>query len=109
MSNSAVIHVKSESEYYTAKAAVDNLVIVDFSAEWCGPCKMIAPEFEKFAQENGDIVCIHVDVDKLEHLQDGQDVRGVPTFKFFRNGEFLEEFSGANIQKLKATAKKYAV
>ena len=103
----SVKHVHTEAEYYSAKAN-EGLVIVDFSAEWCGPCKMVAPKFEEFAQEHPEITCIHVDVDELENLKDGNDVRGVPTFKYFKNSELLEQFSGANIDKIKETAEKHS-
>jgi thioredoxin 1 len=60
------------------------------SAEWCGPCKFIAPTFEEYSKEYTDVVFIHVDVDVLEDLPDGADVRGVPTFKFFKDGKLLD-------------------
>ncbi len=60
------------------------------SAEWCGPCKFIAPTFEEYSKEYTDVVFIHVDVDVLDDLPDGADVRGVPTFKFFKDGKLLD-------------------
>ena len=62
---------------------------------------MIAPTFEEFSKEYQNVVFVHVDVDTLEDLPDGADVRGVPTFKFFRDGKLLDSFSGANKEKLK--------
>lgn len=59
--------------------AQGKLIVVDFSAEWCGPCKFIAPTFEEYAKTYTDAVFIHVDIDTLEDLPDGADVRGVPT------------------------------
>jgi thioredoxin 1 len=88
-------------------AGEGKLVIVDFSAEWCGPCKMIAPTFEALSKEHADVVFIHVDVDVLEDLPDGSDVRGVPTFKFFKDGNLLDTFSGANKDKLSSNLAKF--
>lgn len=104
----SVIHVHTESEYNRLKTVSGKLVIVDFSASWCGPCKQIAPKYEMFANNNPSIVCLHVDVDELETLPDCQAVRGVPTFKFYKDGRFLEEFSGADINRLVAVATKHA-
>ncbi|XP_022356920.1 thioredoxin isoform X2 [Enhydra lutris kenyoni] len=63
--------------------AGDKLVVVDFSATWCGPCKMIKPFFHDVASE-----C---------------EVKCMPTFQFFKKGQKVSEFSGANKEKLEAT------
>ena len=63
----------------------------------------VAPVYEKLATENDGVTFIHVDVDELGSLEDASDVSGVPTFKFFKGGKLLSEFSGANQDKLKQT------
>ena len=85
------------------------MVVVKFSAEWCGPCKAIAPHVERLAKEHEDVVFIHVDVDneQLANCPDGQDVRGVPTFKFFKNKKLVESFAGANASKITETIVKH--
>ena len=80
-------------------------MVVDFSAAWCGPCRAIAPTYEALSKEHTDVVFIHVDVDKLPDLPDGQDVRGVPPFKFFKGGELKTQCSGASKEKLESTIK----
>ena len=72
-----------------------------------GPCKQIAPKFEEFSKTYTDVVFVHVDVDTLDELPDGGDVKGVPTFKFFKGGKLLESFSGANPNKLKESIEKH--
>lgn len=94
-------------EYDGLKNTAGKLIVVDFSAEWCGPCKFIAPTFEEYAKTYTDAIFIHVDIDTLEDLPDGADVRGVPTFKFIKDGKVLEQFSGANKDKLKELIVKY--
>nr|XP_009861478.1 thioredoxin-like [Ciona intestinalis] len=87
-------------------AAGDKLVVVDFTAGWCGPCRIIAPKFQSIAEENPDVDFLKVDVDANQDLADEYKVQGVPTFIFIRNGKKLESFSGANEAKLKENVLK---
>ncbi len=71
-------------------------VLVDFWAEWCGPCKMIGPILEKLAEENKDSwTLVKVDTDKNQEVAMKYGVRGIPNVKLFRNGEVINEFTGA--------------
>ncbi len=63
-------------------------VVVDFWAEWCGPCKMIAPHLEEIAKEMGDqvdVVKVNIDDNPLTPVKYG--VKGIPTLMLFKNGE----------------------
>jgi thioredoxin 1 len=71
-------------------------VLVDFYADWCGPCKMMAPELEKFAGLMGEKVkVIKIDVDKNPALASTYRVQGVPTLILFREGQKLWQQAGA--------------
>jgi len=73
----------------------DQLTLVDFSAEWCGPCKMLAPILKQVKDEMGDYLkVVKIDVDKNQNLANTYQVRGVPTLIFFKNGEQLWRKSG---------------
>jgi len=74
----------------------DKPVLVDFWAEWCTPCRMIGPVLEKLAEENKENwELVQVDTDKNQQVSMKYGVRGIPNIKLFRNGEVINEFTGA--------------
>jgi thioredoxin 1 len=88
----------------------DTPVLVDFFAEWCGPCKVMAPELKKLVDRDGDKVrVIKVDVDRNPQAASAYQVSSVPTLILFRRGKPLWRQSGAlTAAQLSSVIQKYA-
>jgi thioredoxin 1 len=80
-------------------------VLVDFWAEWCGPCRMLAPVIDRIAEANdGKIVVGKMNVDENQETPQKFGIQGIPTLLFFKNGELVNQVVGfqsqENIQKV---------
>ncbi|MEE4025315.1 thioredoxin [Gordonia sp. PKS22-38] len=73
----------------------EGIVMLDFWAGWCGPCKMFAPVFEKAAEANTDIVFGKVDTEAEQQLASGFGIRSIPTLMAFRDGVLVFNQAGA--------------
>ena len=91
-STSQPVAVDSATELDDLVASHD-VILVDFYADWCGPCKMLEPVVETLAEET-DATVAKVDVDVNQQLASTYDVRGVPTLVLFADGTQVEEVVG---------------
>jgi len=100
----------NESNFDAEVVNTDTPVLVDFWAEWCGPCKMIAPILDEIASEKAGAVKIaKVNVDENQGLSSKFGIRAIPTLLFFKNGSVREQIVGMTskrdlIAKLEALA-----
>jgi len=87
---------------------IKGLVVIDFTAAWCGPCKAIAPKFAAMAEKYTDIKFFKVDVDDLEDVAATAGINAMPTFQVYHNGEKVAEVTGANPTKLEEMIQTHA-
>jgi thioredoxin 1 len=74
----------------------DKTVLVDFWAEWCGPCRMVAPIMEEISQEyNGKALVVKCDVDNSPGVSAKYGIRNIPTILFFKDGKIADKQVGA--------------
>lgn len=80
---------------YDEYVSSDTLTVVDFWANWCGPCRMLAPNFEEAAEELGSTVRFaKLDVDEAEDVAVGLNVMTIPTLLFYKSGEIIKTHTG---------------
>ncbi len=71
------------------------MTLVDFYADWCGPCKMVAPVIDELSGERKDVKFVKVNVDEHSDLASQYSVFSIPTFVIFKDGKAVNQFSGA--------------
>mmetsp|Transcript_57462 Transcript_57462/g.101541 ORF Transcript_57462/g.101541 Transcript_57462/m.101541 type:complete len:153 (-) Transcript_57462:116-574(-) len=84
------------------ESAENKLIVLDFTASWCGPCQRIAPAFEALAAETANAIFVKCDVDELGELAAELGVTSMPTFLLFRSGEIVGSLRGANEEALRS-------
>ncbi|KAM5273615.1 thioredoxin-like [Ctenodactylus gundi] len=100
--------IESKEDFNEALAcAGDKLVVVDFSIAWCGPCKMIKPFFHSLSEKYSNVLFLEVDVDDCQDVAAGFEIKCMPVFQFFKKGQKVGEFSGANKEKLDANINEF--
>lgn len=86
----------SDSSFEADVLQANGLVLVDFWAEWCGPCKMIGPVLEELAGEMGDKVrIVKMNVDENPRVPSQYGIRSIPTLILFKNGQVVAQKVGA--------------
>lgn len=103
---------KRQFDEIVAECGAQRLVVVDWFAPWCGPCRMISPVFERLASRFSDVTFIKVDTEASPanaQLAAENQITAYPTFHFILNRSVKHSFSGSNATAIEASIKKYRV
>ncbi|KAG8377143.1 hypothetical protein BUALT_Bualt09G0137900 [Buddleja alternifolia] len=99
--NVILITTKESWEQKLEEANRDGkIVIANFTATWCGPCRMIAPFYVELSEKHPSIMFLIVDVDELTEFSTSWDIKATPTFFFLKDGQQLDKLVGANKPEL---------
>ena len=97
--NDALIHISSDAEFAKIMES-EKPALVDFYADWCGPCRMLAPTIKKLANEySGKAIVAKVNVDKLGELSGKYKISGIPCVILFKNGKEVDRIVGLRPEK----------
>lgn len=99
-----VLQISSTQEFDSTIA--QGIVVVDFYATWCGPCRVIAPKVDQLSTQFTSAKFIKVDVDELTDVAQKCKIRAMPTFHVYKDGKVVEEIVGADIKALTSAVEK---
>ena len=84
------------------------LIVVDFTASWCPPCRFIAPILAEIAKNMTNVTFLKVDVDELKSVAEDWAIEAMPTFIFLKEGKIVDKVMGAQKDQLQQTIAKHA-
>nr|GMC94911.1 thioredoxin H-type [Ipomoea batatas] len=85
----------------------NKLMVIDFTASWCGPCRIIAPFLAELAKKLPNVIFVKVDVDELKTIANDWAIEAMPTFMFLREGKILDKVVGVRKDELQNTIAKH--
>ncbi|KAI4306577.1 hypothetical protein L6164_029840 [Bauhinia variegata] len=106
-----ITSLQSWEEKLSEASRDGKIVVANFSATWCQPCRDIAPTYSELADKYPHLLFLKVDVDELAELSNSWDINATPTFYFLKEGKEVDKFVGANksdLQKKTATVASLA-
>lgn len=99
-----ITSVKEWEEKLEEGVKENKVIVVDFTATWCGPCRHMSPVFESLSKKHTDLIFVKVDVDQLQEVAAQWDVQAMPTFIFIKDKKVVHKIVGANKDELEKKA-----
>ncbi len=88
-------HISTKEEFQKEVLESEKPVIIDFWAEWCGPCRMLGPIFEELSKERDDIIFVKIDVDEAQEIASDYNIMSIPAILLIKDGEVVNQQMGA--------------
>lgn len=98
----------TEAEFKEAIGVTDKLVLIDFFAVWCPPCKTLAPYLDEYSKEFPDVDFYKIDVEQLTPVAESQNVTAMPTVIFYKNGSEIDKVIGDDFKEIKEKIIKHS-
>ncbi|XVE75174.1 hypothetical protein DITRI_Ditri12bG0074500 [Diplodiscus trichospermus] len=111
-STARIVEIQSKSQWRAkleASKQSNAMLVIDFKATWCGPCKYMEPTIEEYATIYADVQFIKIDVDILEDVAREFNVEAMPTFVFVKKGKEVERLVGAKKAELQKMIEKHRI
>ncbi|KAL3511182.1 hypothetical protein ACH5RR_030583 [Cinchona calisaya] len=95
--------------HFEALKETTKLIVIDFTASWCGPCRYIEPAINDLANKYTDVEFVKIDVDELNDVAEEFGVEAMPTFILLKKGNAIDKIVGAKKEELEKKIEKYRV
>ncbi|PRQ41286.1 putative monodehydroascorbate reductase (NADH) [Rosa chinensis] len=93
--------------HFTASKQTNKLIVIDFTATWCGPCRSMEPALKEYADKYTDVEFVKLDVDELPDVAMEFGVQAMPSFLFIKKGEVIDRVVGARKEELQRKIEKH--
>ncbi|KAH8499932.1 hypothetical protein Peur_041861 [Populus x canadensis] len=95
--------------YFEANKQNNKLLVIEFTATWCGPCRHMEQTMKDFAAKYTDVVFIRIDVDELQHVAQQFNVTTMPAFSLLKKGKIVDEVAGVKKSELENKIEKHGM